>query len=84
MGLVELYRISVCVVFFNVPSGHKNARLFTTVTTSSYQDQLNAGFSKVYEIFKVHGIESLKYIREFYTQCYSYSFIVVTFPRAET
>ncbi len=33
--------------------------------------KLNAGFSKVCEIFKVCGIESLKYIREFHTPvCY--------------
>ncbi len=47
--------------------------MFTTVTTNAYQDQINAGFSKVCEIFrsKVRGIESLKYIREFYTSvCY--------------
>ncbi len=37
--------------------------MFTNVTTSAYQDQLNAGFSKVCEIFKVRGIESLKYVR---------------------
>ncbi len=29
------------------------------MTTSAYQDQLHAGFSKVCEIFKVRGIESL-------------------------
>ncbi len=68
----------VCVVFFNVPPGNKYAvppnlltkeesRAFTNVTTSAYQDQLNAGFSKVCEIFKVRGIESLKYVREFHT-----------------
>ncbi len=28
--------------------------------TDAYQDQLNAGFSKVCEIFKVCGIESFK------------------------
>ncbi len=39
--------------------------------TSAYQDQLNAGFSKVCEIFKVQGIESLKYVQEFHTPvCY--------------
>ncbi len=68
----------VCVAFFNVlpgnkdavaqtPSRKKKAIVFTNVTTSAYQDQLNAGFSKVCEIFKVHGIESLKYVREFHT-----------------
>ncbi len=71
-----------CVAFFNVPPRNKDAVMpnplmkkkafvFTTVKTSAYQDQLKAGFSKVCEIFKVHGIESLKYVREFYTAvCY--------------
>ncbi len=53
------------------PSRKKKAVLFTNVTTNAYQDQLNAGFSNVCEIFKVRGIESLKYIREFHTPvCY--------------
>ncbi len=53
------------------PSRKKKAVVFETVTTNTYQDQINAGFSKVCEIFKVHGIESLKYILEFHTQvCY--------------
>ncbi len=53
------------------PSRKKKVVVFTTVTTNAYQGQLNAGFSKVGEIFKVRGIESLKYIREFYTPvCY--------------
>ncbi len=62
----------VYVTFFNVPPGNKDAVMpnplmkeesqveFTTVMTNAYQDQLNAGFSKVCEIFKVLGIESLK------------------------
>ncbi len=47
IGLVELYRISgkAYVTFFNVPPENKDA-----VTTSAYQDQLNAGFPKVCEI----------------------------------
>ncbi len=49
------------------PSRKKKAVVFTNVTTSAYQGQLNAGFSKVCEIFKVCGIESLKYVREFHT-----------------
>ncbi len=68
----------VCVAFFNVPPGNKDAvmpnpltkeesRRVYNVTTSTYQDQLNAGFSKVCVIFKVRGIESLKYICEFHT-----------------
>ncbi len=68
----------VCVAFFNVPPGNKDAvtpnpltkeescRVYN-VTMNAYQDQLHAGFSKVCEIFKVRGIESLKYIREFHT-----------------
>ncbi len=43
---------------------NKKAVVFTTVTTSTYQDQLNTGFSKVCEKLKA---ESLKYVREFYT-----------------
>ncbi len=43
----------------------------TTVTMSAYLDQLNAGFLKVCEIFKVCGIESLEFVQEFYTLvCY--------------
>ncbi len=72
----------VCVAFFKVPPVNKDALapnpltkekaiVFTNVTTSAYQDQLHAGFSKVCEIFKVRGIESLKYVREYYTPvCY--------------
>ncbi len=44
-------------------SRKKKAVVFTTVMTSTYQDQLNAGFSKVCEKCKVRGgIESLKYV----------------------
>ncbi len=53
------------------PSRKKKAVVFTNVTANAYQGQLNTGFSKVYEIFKVRGIESLKYIGEFHTAvCY--------------
>ncbi len=45
------------------PSWKKKAIVFTTVMMSTYQDQINAGFSKVCEIFKVCGTESLKYVR---------------------
>ncbi len=62
------------------PSRKKKAAMFTNVTANAYQSQLNAGFSKVCEIFKVHGIESLKYIREFHTPFV----ILVTFPRPKT
>ncbi len=50
------------------PSRKKKAVVFTNVTINAYQGQLNAGFLKVCEIFKVRGIESLKYIREFHTR----------------
>ncbi len=54
----------MCLTFFNVLPGNKDAVMpkplrkkrdfmFTTETTSAYQHQLNAGFSKVCEIFKV-------------------------------
>ncbi len=57
----------VCVTFFNVlpenkdavvpnPLTKKESRRVTTVMTDAYQDQYQ------YEIFKVHGIESLKYV----------------------
>ncbi len=49
------------------PSRKKKAVVFTNGTTNAYQGQLNAGFSKVCEIFKVCGIESLKYVQEFHT-----------------
>ncbi len=53
------------------PSWKKKAVMFTTVTMSSCHDQLNTGFSKVCEICKVCGINSLKYVQEFYTLvCY--------------
>ncbi len=58
----------MCVTFFNILSGNKDvimpnppswkkkAIVFTTVIMSAYQDQVKAGFSKVCEICKVHGI----------------------------
>ncbi len=70
VGLIELYRFSGRCVS-QTPSRKKKAVMFTNVTTNAYQDQINAGFSKVCEIFKVRGIESLKYVQEFYTPvCY--------------
>ncbi len=48
------------------PSQKKKAVMFTT-DESTYQGQLNAGFSKVCEIFKVCGIKSLKYVRVLHT-----------------
>ncbi len=65
-------------------SRKKKVVVFTNVTVNAYQGQLNAGFSKVCEIFcsmlkkcwKVCSIETLKYIWEFV--------VVATFPRPET
>ncbi len=48
-------------------SRKKKAIVFITVTMSSCQYQLNAGFSKVCEKLKVCSIESLKYVWQFYT-----------------
>ncbi len=92
IGLVELYMISwrrvsrsltirleTKMPWGQTPSRNKKSVMFTTVTTNTYQDQINAGFSKVCEIFKVCGIESLKYIREFT----HWSIIVGRFPRPE-
>ncbi len=65
------FRLETNMPWRQTPSRKKKAVVFTNVTTIVYQDQLNAGFSKVCEIFKVHGIESLKYVREFHTPvCY--------------
>ncbi len=64
-------RLETKMPWRQTPSRKKKAVVFTNVTTSAYQDQLNAGFSKVCEIFNVRGIESLKYVREFHTPvCY--------------
>ncbi len=59
------FRLETKMPWHQTPSRKKKAVVFTTVTTNAYQDQINAGFSKVCEIFKVCGIESLKYVREF-------------------
>ncbi len=65
------FHLETKMLWHQTPSWKKKAVMFTTVTTNAYQDQTNAGFSKVCEIFKVCGIESLKYVREFYTPvCY--------------
>ncbi len=65
------FRLETKMPWRQTPSRKKKAVVFTTVTTSAYQGQLNAGYSKVCEIFKVRGIESLKFVREFYTPvCY--------------
>ncbi len=53
------------------PLTKEESRRVLQLTTSACQDQLNTEFSKVCEKFKIRGIESLKYVREFYTPvCY--------------
>ncbi len=65
------FRMETKMPWRQTPSRKKKAVVFTNVTTNAYQDQLNAGFSKVCEIFKVRGIEYFKFIREFHTLvCY--------------
>ncbi len=60
------FRLETKMPWRQNPSRKKKA-----VMTSAYQDQLNTRFSKVYKIFKVRSIASLKYVREFYTPvCY--------------
>ncbi len=54
------FRLETKMPWCQTPSRKKKAVVFTNVTMSTYQDQLNTGFSKVCEIFKVRGIESLK------------------------
>ncbi len=56
------FRLETKILRRQTPSRRKKAVVVTNVTTSAYPDQLNAGFSKVCEIFKIHDIESLKYI----------------------
>ncbi len=62
------------------PSRKKKAFVFSNGMANTYQSQLNTVFSKVCEIFKVRGIESLKYMKSF-----THRFVIVaTFPRPET
>ncbi len=77
----------VCVTFFNGPPGNKmpwrqtpsrkkKAVVFTIVTTNTYQGRLNAGLSKVCDIFKV-APENLYNTSESFTHGFV---IVATFP----
>ncbi len=61
------FHLETKMLWHQTPSQKKKAIGFTNVIAKAYYDQLNAGFSKVCEIFNVCGIESLKYIREFHT-----------------
>ncbi len=53
------FHLETKMLWCRTPSRNKKAAVFTTVTTSACQDQLNAGFSKVCEMFRVCDIESL-------------------------
>ncbi len=68
----------MCVAFFNVPPGNKDAVMPNPLTKEESRrvykcdDERLSGSNKcwifkVSEIFKVSGIESLKYVQEFYT-----------------
>ncbi len=64
-------RLKTKMPWRQTPSRKKKAFVFTNVTANAYQRPLNSVFSKVCEIYKVRGIKSLKYIREFHTPvCY--------------
>ncbi len=67
----------VCVACFNIPPGNKDAPLTKEESRRVYNcdDERLSGSTKrwIFKsiIFKVHGTESLKYIREFHTPvCY--------------
>ncbi len=69
----------VCVAFFNVPPGNKDAVTPNPLTKEESHRVYNGDdkrlsgsnkrwiFTKVCEIFKIRSIESFKYVREFYT-----------------
>ncbi len=75
-----IFSLETKIPWHQIPSRKEKAVMFTNVTADAYQSQLNAGFLKVCEIFKVRGIKYLKYIQEFNTPvCYCGDF-----PRPET
>ncbi len=51
------FRLETKMPCRQTPSWKKKADGFTTVAISAYQDQLNAGFSKVCEKFKIRGLK---------------------------
>ncbi len=61
------FHLETKMLWRQTPSRKKKAVVFTNVTANAYQSRLNAGFPKICEIFKVCAIESLKYIREFFS-----------------
>ncbi len=56
MSLSLTFRLETKMLWRQTPSRKKKAVVFTNVMMNAYQDQLNAGVSKVCEIFKVCGI----------------------------
>ncbi len=69
-----MYRLETKMPWCQTPSRKKKAIVFINVTANAYQGQLNVGFSKVCEIFKVRSIESFKYIREFHALLFWWHF----------
>ncbi len=57
-----MFRLETKMLWHQTPSRKKKPIVFTNVTANAYQDQINARFSKEWEIFKVRSIESLKYV----------------------
>ncbi len=52
-------RVKTKIPWRQTASQKKKAIVFTNVMANTFQGQLNAGFSKSFEIFKVCGIVSL-------------------------
>ncbi len=50
------FRLETKMAWRQTHSRKKKFVMFTNVTTDAYQDQLNAGFSQVCEIFKARSI----------------------------
>ncbi len=57
-----MFHLETKMLCRQTPSWKEKAVVFATVRMNTYQDQLNAGFSKVCETCNVHDIVSLKYI----------------------
>ncbi len=62
MARIFLVCLETKMLWCQTPSRNKKSVMLINVMANAYKGQLNAGLSKVCEIFKVHGIESLKYI----------------------
>ncbi len=55
------FRLETKMLWRQTPSRKGKALAFTTVTMSAYQDQLNAGFSKVCEYVFQKYVKILKF-----------------------